>query len=113
MNTLFADISILAFPLFRNRIPIVVDEVVTCCAPPELIDVVITERGIAVNPRRQDLLDRLKGSSLPIVKIEELAAIARKLCGKPVAPKRDLEKAVAVVKWVDGTVIDTIWKVAE
>jgi citrate lyase subunit alpha / citrate CoA-transferase len=113
MNTLFADISILAFPLFRNRIPIVVDEVVTCCAPPELIDVVITERGIAVNPRRQDLLDRLQGSSLPIVTIEELAAVARKVCGKPTAPKRDFDKAVAVVKWVDGTVIDTIWKVEE
>ncbi|MBI5481237.1 MAG: citrate lyase subunit alpha [Deltaproteobacteria bacterium] len=113
MNTLFADVSILAFPLFRNRIPIVVDEVVTCCAPPELIDVVITERGIAINPRRQDLLDRLKGTTLPLVSIEELAAVARKVCGKPTSPRRDLDRAVAVVKWVDGTVVDTIWKVEE
>jgi citrate lyase subunit alpha/citrate CoA-transferase len=113
MNTLFADVSILAFPLFRNRIPIVVDEVTTCCAPPELIDVVVTERGIAINPRRQDLLDRIKGSSLPIVTIGELAALARKICGQPQAPRRDLERPVAIIKWVDGTVIDTIWRVEE
>jgi citrate lyase subunit alpha/citrate CoA-transferase len=113
MNTLFADVSILAFPLFRNRIPIVVDEVITCCAPPELIDVVITERGIAVNPRRQDLLDRLKGTTLPLVTIEELRAVAQKICGTPKPPERDLDHPVAVVKWVDGTVIDTIWRVTE
>ncbi len=58
-NTLHADCSILAFPLYRGRIPIVVKEVTTVCAPSELVDVVVTERGIAVNPRRQDLLDRL------------------------------------------------------
>ena len=50
-NTLAADCSILAFPLFRSRIPIVVEEVMTVCAPSGAIDVVITERGIAVNPR--------------------------------------------------------------
>jgi citrate lyase subunit alpha/citrate CoA-transferase len=113
MNTLFADVSILAFPLFRNRIPIVVDEVVTCCAPPELVDVVVTERGIAINPRRQDLRDRLKGSTLPIVSLEELAAVARKVCGSPEPARRDLEHPVAVIKWVDGTVIDTVWRVEE
>jgi len=64
-NTLGADCSIMAFPLYRGRIPIVVDEVTTVCAPSESVDVVVTERGIAINPRRQDLLDRLKGSSLP------------------------------------------------
>jgi citrate lyase subunit alpha/citrate CoA-transferase len=113
MNTLFADVSILAFPLFRNRIPIVVDEVITCCAPPELIDVVVTERGIAVNPRRQDLLERLRGSSLPLLRIEELRDLARRICGQPQAPHRDLDQPVAVVKWVDGTVIDTVWRVEE
>ncbi len=110
-NTLFADLTILAFPLFRGRIPIVVEEVMTACAPPELIDVIITERGIAINPRREDLIERMKGSSLPIVKIEDLYYMAKKICGEPEKPKRNFERPVAIIKWVDGTVIDTVFQV--
>ena len=110
-NTLSGDCSILAFPLFRGRIPIVMDEVTTVCAPGEMIDVVVTERGIAINPLRQDLLERVKGKGLPLTTIEELHDIARKLCGKPEPASVDRTKPVAVVKWVDGTVIDTIYKV--
>ena len=58
-------------PSFRDRIPVIVDEVTTLTGPGELIDVVATERGIAINPRRRDLLDALKGSDLPIRPIEE------------------------------------------
>ncbi|MCP4660233.1 MAG: hypothetical protein GY856_32945 [bacterium] len=49
------------------------DEVTTLVGPSELIDVVATERGIAINPRRQDLIDALRGSDLPIRPIEEIA----------------------------------------
>jgi citrate lyase subunit alpha/citrate CoA-transferase len=110
-NTLFADCSILAFPLFRSRIPIVVEEVMTVCAPSESIDVVVTERGIAINPRREDLRQRLQGSTLPIMEIEELYEIAKKICGTPAKPERDMDEPVAIIKWVDGTVIDTVFKV--
>ncbi|MFH1143663.1 MAG: citrate lyase subunit alpha [Candidatus Eisenbacteria bacterium] len=110
-NTLSADCSILAFPLYRGRIPIVVENVTTVCAPGELIGAVITERGIAINPRRADILERVKGKGLPLITIEELYETAQKLCGKPQAPAIDREQPVAVVKWVDGTVIDTIFRV--
>jgi citrate lyase subunit alpha / citrate CoA-transferase len=53
--------AILAVPSFRDRIPIIVDEVTTLCGPRVLIDVVVTERGLAINPRRQDFLDAVKG----------------------------------------------------
>jgi citrate lyase subunit alpha/citrate CoA-transferase len=112
-NTLFADLTILAFPLYRGRIPIVVEEVMTVCAPGEMIDVIVTERGIAINPLRQDLRDRMHESKLPIVSIEELRDKALRICGKPQAPRRDLSKPVACVKWVDGTLIDTIFRVPE
>jgi len=113
-NTLFGECAILAFPLFRSRIPIVMREVTTVCAPGELIGAVITERGIAVNPKHRNgpaILDRLKGTHLPLVTIEELYEMGRKLCGTPAKPDIDREHPVAVVKWVDGTVIDTIYKV--
>jgi citrate lyase subunit alpha / citrate CoA-transferase len=81
--------------------------------PGELIDVIVTERGIAINPRRQDLLDAVQGSSLPIKPIEQIKAEVEALCGGPPARARFLDNPVAVVKWVDGTVIDTVWQVAE
>jgi len=113
-NTLFGECSILAFPLYRGRIPIVVEQVTTVCAPGEMIGAVITERGIAVNPRHRNgpaILERLKGSKLPLTTIEELHDIARRLCGAPQPPEIDRDHPVAVVKWVDGTVIDTIHRV--
>jgi len=112
-NTLFADLTILAFPLFRGRIPIVVEEVMTVCAPGEMIDVVVTERGIAINPKRQDLRDRLHDSRLPIMTMEALREKALKICGRPATPVRDLDHPVACVKWVDGTALDAVFRLPE
>ena len=58
----------------EDAIPVIVDRVTTLCGPGELIDVIVTERGIAVNPRRRDLLDAVAGSKLPIRPIEDLKA---------------------------------------
>ncbi len=81
--------------------------------PSELIDVIATERGIAINPKRQDLLDAVKGKGLPIRTIEEIKTEVEKICGgKPAKPNLG-ERPVAVVKWVDGTVLDTVWEVLD
>jgi citrate lyase subunit alpha / citrate CoA-transferase len=111
-NCLDAGCTILAVPSFRDRIPVIVDEVTTLTGPGELIDVVATERGIAINPRRQDLIDATKGSGLPIRPIQDIKKEVEKICGgKPSRPKPG-DRPVAVVKWVDGTVLDTVWQVA-
>jgi len=109
-NCLFSKCTILPIPLFRDRIPIIKDEVTTICGPGELIDVIVTERGIAINPRRTDLIEKLKGSELPIKTIEELKKEAEKICGVPAKPKLS-DEIVAVIKWVDGTIIDAVRKV--
>ena len=110
-NCLFAGCTILAVPAVRDRIPVIVDEVTTLTGPGELIDVIVTERGIAINPRRHDLLDAVKGKSLPIRDIREIQQEVYQMCGgAPKPPKRGKE-VVAAVKWVDGTVMDSIWKV--
>ena len=108
-NCLFSKCTILPVPLFRDRIPVIKDEVTTICGPGELIDVIVTERGIAINPLRKDLLDKMKGSKLPLKTIQQLKAEAEEICGVPDKPKFK-DEVVAVVKWVDGTVIDSIWK---
>jgi citrate lyase subunit alpha / citrate CoA-transferase len=112
-NCLFSRCSILAVPSFRDRIPVLVDRVTTLTGPGELVDVVVTERGIAVNPRRGDLLRALERSTLPIRPIQEIRAEVEDMMGGAPAPPRLTDRPVAIVKWVDGTVLDTVWQVAE
>jgi citrate lyase subunit alpha/citrate CoA-transferase len=112
-NCLASSCTILAVPSFRDRIPVIVDEVTTVTGPGELIDVVATERGIAVNPERRDLLEALDGSGLPIRPIEEIKNEVEKLCGGKPQRARVTDRPVAVIKWVDGTIIDTVFQIDE
>ncbi|MBA7691108.1 Citrate lyase alpha chain [subsurface metagenome] len=111
-DCLFSQNTILAVPSFRDRIPVIVNNVTTLCGPGELIDVVVTEKGIAINPQRKDLIKALKGSSLPIKPIEELKKEVEQICGgAPSPPKVDKKHVVAAIQWVDGTIIDVVYKV--
>jgi len=111
-NCLYSKCTIIAVPSFRDRIPVILDEVTTLCGPGELIDVIVTERGIAINPKRKDLLNAVRNSSLPIRSIKEIQKEVYEICGGvPAKPNVNKKKVVAVVKWVDGTVLDSIYKV--
>ena len=110
-NCMFSKCTILAIPSFRDRIPVILDEVTTLCAPGELVDVIVTERGIAINPLRKDLMKAVKNSSLPIRPIKEIQEEVYRLCGgAPAKPDVDKRKVVAVVKWVDGTLLDSVYQ---
>jgi citrate lyase subunit alpha/citrate CoA-transferase len=102
---------ILPIPLFRDRVPVVKDRVTTLVGPGELIDVIVTERGIAINPRRRDLIELSKSSNLPIKTIEDLKSEADRICGIPGPPELE-DRVVAAIKWVDGTVIDVVHQIA-
>lgn len=113
-NCLYSKCTILAIPSFRDRIPVIIDNVTTLCGPGELIDVIITERGIAINPLRKDLIKAVKGSSLPIRNIEDIKKEVDGICGGvPQKPNVNKNKVVAVVKWVDGTLLDSVFQVIE
>lgn len=105
-----AKLAMIIAPLTRARLSIVVDHVHCISTPGSTIDVLVTQRGIAINPKRTDLRAQLKDAGLPIVEIEELKAIAAKLAGEPLPVKRG-DKAVANVIYRDGTQIDTIYSV--
>jgi citrate lyase subunit alpha/citrate CoA-transferase len=110
-DCLFGKCVILAIPSFRDRVPIIVDEVTTLCGPGELIDVVITERGIAINPARSDLMKQFSKSTLPIRKLDEIRREVLEICGgAPQKPQVSKEDVVAIVNWVDGTVIDSVFQ---
>lgn len=103
-------LTVIVANLLRGRIPIVVDKVTTVTTPGETVDVLVTEHGIAVNPRREDIKRKLTDKRLPVVDILELRNRAYKLCGRP----EDIEfgdKIVGVVEYRDGTVIDVIRRV--
>ncbi|MDR2779637.1 MAG: citrate lyase subunit alpha [Synergistaceae bacterium] len=106
-----AKLSIIAQPLLRGRIPCVVDRVHTITTPGEVIDAVVTEFGVTINPRRKDLLnawsDFTYARDIPLVSIDELAERAGRMSG-PMEPIRAADRVVAVVEWRDGTVIDTV-----
>jgi citrate lyase subunit alpha/citrate CoA-transferase len=107
-DALFSRCTILTAPTFRDRVPVIRERVTTLCGPGELIDVIITERGIAVNPRRRDLLESLRGTNLPLRSIQELRAEAEAICGGAPANPTLGEGLIGAVTWVDGTLIDSI-----
>lgn len=100
-------LSIIVCPLLRGRIPCIVDEVTTLITPGSTVDVIVTEYGIAVNPRRPELAERLRKAGLKVVDIKDLRDKALSIIGTPDAlPFGD--KVVGVVMNRDGSVMDVI-----
>lgn len=109
-NCLFSKCTILPIPSFRNRIPVIVDRVTTLVGPGSLVDVIVTERGIAINPLRPDLIEATQGKGLPIRPIQEIKAEIEDLCGGPPDKPEFTDEIIGVVKWVDGTVLDSVFR---
>ncbi|MFM9872994.1 MAG: citrate lyase subunit alpha [Fimbriimonadaceae bacterium] len=107
-DALFSQCTILAVPSLRNRVPIIRDELTTLCGPGELVDVVVTERGIAINPKRLDLIEAVKGSGIPLKRLEEIKEESETLAGGKPSEIRREENMIGLVTWVDGTILDTI-----
>ena len=105
-----AKLSMIIAPLFRARLPIVTERVRCISTPGRDVDVLVTQRGVAVNPRRAELAERLKAAGLPIVDIHELKEIAERITGTP-APVPSGDQVVARVIHRDGNVIDAIHNV--
>ena len=105
-----AKLSMIIAPLFRARLPIVTDRVSCISTPGRDIDVLVTQRGIAVNPKNGELMQRLKDGGLNIVDIHELKEIAERITGKPEKITRG-DRKVANVIYRDGTQIDEILSV--
>ncbi len=104
-----AKMTIITLPLLRGRLPMVMEKVTTVVTPGETVDVIVTDYGTAINPRRQDLIDKFKASGLQIKTIEDLYEKAIRLAGKP--EKTQLSGVpCGVVEYRDGTIIDIIHK---
>jgi len=107
-----AGCTIITAPSFRKRIPIIKDRVTTVTAPGEVIDVIITERGVSINPRREDLIDRVRNSNLPLISLPQLMDEVYTITGKPDEPTFG-DRPVALVEWRDGSIIDVVRQVLD
>ncbi|MCD9496583.1 citrate lyase subunit alpha [Photobacterium carnosum] len=105
-----ANLAIIVAPLVRGRIPTVVNSVTNVVTPGQSIDVLVTDHGIAVNPIRTDIREKLINANLPIMDIKELQQRAEMLTGKP-EPIQFEERIVGYVRYRDGSVIDVIKQV--
>ena len=105
-----AKLAMIIAPLSRARLPIVTDKVQCISTPGKTIDVLVTQRGVAVNPNQSELKRALQAAKLPVCDIEELKARAEAICGAPKAVRHG-NKVVANVIYRDGTVIDQLYNV--
>jgi len=107
-----AKCTIVIVPLLQGRIPAICTNVTTVTTPGETVDVVITDYGIAINPRRQDLIDIMKDVKLPFKTMEELRDIAYSIAGEP-DPVEFGERVVGIIESRDGTVIDVVREIKQ
>jgi citrate lyase subunit alpha/citrate CoA-transferase len=105
-----AKLAVVVAPAIRGRLPIVRDEVTTITTPGETVDVVVTERGIAVADRHADLKKELARRRLPL---KDIRALKDEICAMTGTP-RPLEfedKIVALIEYRDGSIIDVVRQV--
>ena len=106
-----AKCTIVIAPLLQGRIPAICTEVTTVTTPGESVDIVVTDYGVAVNPRRPDLLEALKGvDSIPLYTIEELRDMAYAIVGEP-EKVRFGDRIVGIIEARDGTIMDVVRQV--
>ena len=102
-----AKCTIVITPLVQGRSPAVCTDVTTVTTPGETVDVIITDYGIAVNPKRPDLAEAAQSCGAPVHTIEELRDIAYSITGIP-EKIRFGERVVGIVEARDGTVMDVV-----
>ena len=99
-------------PLIRARLPLIVDQLACISTPGESIDCLVTQYGLAVNPRREDLLARFKEVKLPLLTMEELQQKAESFSGKP-QPLDLSGRVVGKVRYRDGRIISELHEVKD
>ncbi len=112
-TALGSKMTIIVSKLVSSRLSVVVDHVITMTTPSATVDVLITDRGIAIHPRHEQLIQKLKKTTtLPIMTIDQLYQQAIALTGKP-KPIKLTEHVVAYSVYSDGTLLDKIYQVDE
>lgn len=103
-----AALTVVVVPSMRKRIPILVDKVMTISTPGIFVDILVTERGISVNPRRKDIRRRLDAAGIETTDIKSLRNKIHAITGTP-DPVLLSQKIVGVIEYRDGSVLDLVY----
>jgi citrate lyase subunit alpha / citrate CoA-transferase len=107
-----AKLTIITTSLIKARLPLIKERVTTITTPGHTVDCIVTERGIAINPARTDLIDRLFHSKLDIVPIEKLMTMTHEMTGIPEDPI-SREHVIGRVRARDGSTTDYLYLVKD
>ncbi len=102
-------VCVIVSPLIKGRIPIIKERVTSITTLGKNVDCFVTERGIAINPNRKDLLNKLKDTKLNIIKIKDLANVAHKFTGIPKETKKE-KHPIGVIEDRTLEIIDNLYK---
>ena len=103
-------LSMIIAPMFRARLPIITDRVTCISTPGKDIDVLVTQGGIAVNPKNTELRQRLIEANLPIIDILDLKKKVEGITGVPTKLLKG-DRKVATIIGRNGDILDNIYNV--
>lgn len=109
-----AKMTMIVSPLLRNRIPLIRPHVTCVSTPGHLVDVLVTQFGVTVNPARGDLKQKFTDAGLKVIDMDALFAIEQRYIGS--AKFENANRAnpvIAKVLYRDGTLLDEIHAVCE
>lgn len=101
-----AALTVATTKLTGGGYPKVVDRVGCVTTPGCDVDVLVTELGVAVNPARPDLAERLRGRGPPLMSIDAMIEAAERMAER--APDRGDAAVAAVIERPEGGVVDHI-----
>jgi citrate lyase subunit alpha/citrate CoA-transferase len=102
-----AELTLITTRLTAAGYPKIAPSLTTLTTPGATVDVVMTEAGIAVNPARAELADRLHHAGLTVLSIDDMARRASEAATRPIPPS-PCGRIVAISEYRDGTVTDVI-----
>lgn len=105
-----AKVSIIVSKLFQSRIPLIVDRVGVISTPGSTVDVLVTERGVAVNENRKDIIEALKAHDIEVMTIKELKELSDSLTGVPQKKRDESKRVIGYMEYRDGQVLDKIYQ---
>lgn len=105
-----AKVSIIVSKLFQSRIPLIVDRVGVISTPGSTVDVLVTERGVAVNENRKEIIEALKAHDIEVMTIKELKELSDSLTGVPEKKRDESKRVIGYMEYRDGQVLDKIYQ---
>ncbi|MCG8453310.1 MAG: citrate lyase subunit alpha [Spirochaetales bacterium] len=101
-----SQLTIVAMPSMRGRIPSINSTVRTICTLGQYVDVLVTERGICVHPQREDIAQKLRDSRITTLSIRDFKEKIHRITGIPETIPR--KSSVAIVEERRGAILDKV-----